>query len=157
MAARQSKDGGSSRYASCNVLRSTASDLVINASELNFGEFYSPSKCPLPVFPRSAPTGKFFAPPESHLEVGCDPYSRILLLCQDEPDISYLDDARVMIAARQEARRNFDQNRRLGVDTGMQINHAIEVANILRHNIVQGAREDGDESAKWRMWNQVPL
>lgn len=61
-----------------------------------------------------------------------------------------------MIAARQEARRNFDQNRRLAVDTSMQINHAVEVASILRHNIVQGAREDGDESAKWRMWNQVP-
>lgn len=60
-----------------------------------------------------------------------------------------------MIAARQEARRNFDQNRRLGVDTGMQINHAIEVANILRHNIVQGAREDGDESAKWRTCNNI--
>lgn len=60
-----------------------------------------------------------------------------------------------MIAARQEARRNFDQNRRVGIDTGMQINHAIEVANILRHNLVQGAREDGDESAKWRTWNHV--
>jgi hypothetical protein len=56
-----------------------------------------------------------------------------------------------MVAARQEARRNFDQNRRVGIDNGMQINHAIEVANILRHNLVQGAREDGDESAKWRM------
>ncbi|KAJ5219663.1 Mitochondrial zinc maintenance protein 1 [Penicillium chermesinum] len=52
-------------------------------------------------------------------------------------------------AARKEARNNFDQNRRVGVDTGMQINHALEVANILRHNIVQGAREDGDEAAKW--------
>jgi hypothetical protein len=60
-----------------------------------------------------------------------------------------------MIAARQEARRNFDQNRRVAIDTGMQINHAIEVANILRHNLVQGAREDGDESAKWRTWNHV--
>ena len=76
LAARQSKDEGS-RHASCNVLRSTASDLVINASDLNFGEFYSPSKCPPPVFPLSAPTGKFFALPESHLEVGCDPSSRI--------------------------------------------------------------------------------
>lgn len=65
--------------------------------------------------------------------------------------LSALDDLRVMTAARQEARRNFEQNRRVGVDTGMQINHAVEVANILRHNIVQGAREDGDESAKWRM------
>jgi len=56
-----------------------------------------------------------------------------------------------MLAARQEARNNFDQNRRVGVDTGMQINHAIEVANLLRHNLVQGAREDGNEAAKWGM------
>ena len=56
-----------------------------------------------------------------------------------------------MIAARQEARNNFDQNRRVGIDTGMQINHAIEVANLLRHNLVQGAREDGNEAAKWGM------
>lgn len=34
LAARQSKDGGS-RHASCNVLRPTASDLVVNAPELN--------------------------------------------------------------------------------------------------------------------------
>lgn len=58
-----------------------------------------------------------------------------------------------MLASRQEARRNFDQNRRVAVDTGMQINHAIEVANILRHNLVQGAREDGNEDAKWGMYN----
>ncbi|CAL5866702.1 uncharacterized protein PFLUO_LOCUS912 [Penicillium psychrofluorescens] len=63
----------------------------------------------------------------------------------------YLDDSRVLLAARQEARQNFDQNRRVGVDTGMQINHAIEVANILRHNLVQGAREAEDESAKWEL------
>jgi hypothetical protein len=31
----------------------------------------------------------------------------------------------------------------------MQINHAIEVASILRHNIVQGARSAEDENAKW--------
>lgn len=54
-----------------------------------------------------------------------------------------------MIAARQEARRNFDSHRREGIDTPMQINHALEVANILRHNIVQGVREQGDENAKW--------
>lgn len=35
----------------------------------------------------------------------------------------------------------------------MQINHAIEVANILRHNIVQGSREQGDETAKWGMFS----
>ncbi|KAJ5261263.1 Mitochondrial zinc maintenance protein 1 [Penicillium angulare] len=65
--------------------------------------------------------------------------------------VAFRDDVRVMIAARQEARRNFDQNRRVGIDTGMQINHAIEVANLLRHNLVQGAREQGDEAAKWEL------
>lgn len=62
-----------------------------------------------------------------------------------------IDDSRVLLAARQEARRNFDSNRRVGVDTGLQINHAIEVANILRHNLVQGARDEGDDAAKWGM------
>jgi hypothetical protein len=56
------------------------------------------------------------------------------------------------MAARREARENFDKNRRPAVDTGMQINHAIEVANILRHNIVQGSREEGNEAAKWGMY-----
>ncbi|OQE18760.1 hypothetical protein PENSTE_c017G03213 [Penicillium steckii] len=65
--------------------------------------------------------------------------------------VAFRDDVRVMIAARQEARNNFDQNRRVGIDTGMQINHAIEVANLLRHNLVQGAREDGNEAAKWEL------
>jgi hypothetical protein len=69
----------------------------------------------------------------------------------------YLDDSRVLLAARQEARQNFDQNRRVGVDTGMQINHAIEVANILRHNLVQGAREAEDESGKWGMFSTTLL
>lgn len=64
---------------------------------------------------------------------------------------SVIDDLPVLLAARQEARQNFEKNRRPAVDTGMQINHAIEVANILRHNIVQGSREQGDEAAKWGM------
>lgn len=62
------------------------------------------------------------------------------------------DDNRVLLAARAEARRNFDENRRVGIDTGLQINNAIEVAHILRHNIVQGARADGNEDAKWGMY-----
>ncbi|KAJ5116743.1 Mitochondrial zinc maintenance protein 1 [Penicillium angulare] len=65
--------------------------------------------------------------------------------------VAFRDDFRVMLAARQEARRNFDQNRRVGIDTGMQINHAIEVANLLRHNLVQGAREQDNEAAKWEL------
>lgn len=38
----------------------------------------------------------------------------------------------------------------------MQINHAVEVANILRHNIVQGARDaEADESAKWGTYSNL--
>ncbi|PYI11987.1 mitochondrial zinc maintenance protein 1, mitochondrial [Aspergillus sclerotiicarbonarius CBS 121057] len=65
--------------------------------------------------------------------------------------VAFQDDVRVMIAARQEARRNFDSHRRNGIDTPMQINHAIEVADILKHNIVQGVREQGDENARWEL------
>lgn len=59
------------------------------------------------------------------------------------------DDFRVLVAARQEARRQFDEHRREGIDTPMQINHAKEVAAILRHNIVQGVRDSNDEDGKW--------
>ncbi|CAI7624217.1 unnamed protein product [Penicillium bialowiezense] len=65
--------------------------------------------------------------------------------------VVFHNDLPVLIAARQEARQNFEKNRRPAIDTGMQINHAIEVANILRHNIVQGSREDGNEAAKWEL------
>ncbi|KAJ5550600.1 Complex 1 LYR protein [Penicillium sp. DV-2018c] len=65
--------------------------------------------------------------------------------------IAFHNDLPVLAAARLEARNNFEKNRRPAVDTGMQINHAIEVANILRHNIVQGSRPQGDESAKWEL------
>lgn len=38
----------------------------------------------------------------------------------------------------------------------MQINHAVEVANILRHNIVQGARDaEADENAKWGTYSKT--
>ena len=59
---------------------------------------------------------------------------------------------RVLIASRQEARRNFDSHRREGVDTPMRINHAIEVANLLKHNLVQGVRESEKEDANWGMF-----
>ncbi|KAL4867612.1 hypothetical protein BDV12DRAFT_171013 [Aspergillus spectabilis] len=65
--------------------------------------------------------------------------------------IAFQNDDRVLLAARQEARQNFEKHRRTGIDTPMQINHAIEVASILRHNIVQGARAADDESAKWEL------
>lgn len=59
----------------------------------------------------------------------------------------------MLLASRQEARQNFDSHRRLGIDTPMRINHAIEVANLLKHNIVQGVRESGEEDANWGMYN----
>jgi complex III assembly factor LYRM7 len=62
------------------------------------------------------------------------------------------DDARVLSAARQEARQNFDSHRREGVDTPMQIRHAMEVAEILRHNLVQGARDEANEAGRWGMY-----
>ncbi|KAE8349562.1 mitochondrial zinc maintenance protein 1, mitochondrial [Aspergillus coremiiformis] len=65
--------------------------------------------------------------------------------------IAFHEDTRVLLAARQEARRKFDEHKRVGIDTPMQINHAVEVANILKHNIVQGVREDGNEAAKWEL------
>ncbi|KAA8650137.1 hypothetical protein EYZ11_008769 [Aspergillus tanneri] len=65
--------------------------------------------------------------------------------------IAFRDDSRVLIAARQEARRNFDSHPRVGIDTPMQINHAVEVADILRHNIVQGTRDAENEAAKWEL------
>ncbi|RDW67233.1 LYR motif-containing protein [Aspergillus mulundensis] len=69
--------------------------------------------------------------------------------------IAFHNDTRVLLAARQEARQNFEKHRRFGIDTPMQINHAIEVASILRHNIVQGARDAKDENAQWGMYCSV--
>ncbi|KAF9888909.1 Mitochondrial zinc maintenance protein 1, mitochondrial [Aspergillus nanangensis] len=65
--------------------------------------------------------------------------------------VAFRDDIRVLIAARQEARREFDNHKRQGIDTPMQINHAIEVATILRHNIVQGVKESKDDAARWEL------
>ncbi len=50
-------------------------------------------------------------------------------------------DTRVLTAARQEARKRFEQQANLASDSpaiGAGIAHAEEVARILRHNIVQG-------------------
>ncbi|KAL2866921.1 LYR motif-containing protein [Aspergillus lucknowensis] len=65
--------------------------------------------------------------------------------------IAFQNDTRVLLAARQEARQNFEKHSRPGIDTAMQINHALEVASILRHNIVQGSRSAEDEDAKWEL------
>jgi len=57
----------------------------------------------------------------------------------------------MLYAARNEARRRFEENRFQGVDSGMQIEHAFETAEILRHNIVQGARDAHREDARWEL------
>lgn len=97
-----------------------------------------------PQSQRAAPTDSSSALPVSLSKVNHPPaVARILQLT------ILIDDFRVLIAARQEARRRFDEHRREGIDTPMQINHAKEVAHILRHNIVQGVRASNDESATW--------
>lgn len=75
------------------------------------------------------------------------------LLHAQQSRLTWSDDARVLFAARQEARQKFDSHRRESVDTPMQIKHAMEVAEILRHNLVQGSREAGNEQGKWGMFS----
>ncbi|KAL2215204.1 mitochondrial complex I protein Fmp36 [Thermoascus aurantiacus ATCC 26904] len=65
--------------------------------------------------------------------------------------IAFRDDYRVLYAARAEARRRFEENRREGVDTPMHIQHALETAHILRHNIVQGVRDADKPDAQWEL------
>jgi len=65
--------------------------------------------------------------------------------------IAFQGDYPVLTAARLEARKRFNQNRREGVDTPMQIQTAIEAAQILRHNIVQGSRDKDAEDGKWEL------
>ncbi|KAK2735077.1 Mitochondrial zinc maintenance protein 1, mitochondrial [Myotisia sp. PD_48] len=63
--------------------------------------------------------------------------------------IAFCGDFRVLDAARAEARKQFDQNRGLGVDTPMKIQDAVEAAQILKTNIVQGTKvESTDENGK---------
>lgn len=59
------------------------------------------------------------------------------------------DDFKILLAARSEARQQFEQHRRTAVDTPMQIQHALETASILRHNIVQGSRDAEKADGKW--------
>ncbi|WEW59489.1 Mitochondrial zinc maintenance protein 1, mitochondrial [Emydomyces testavorans] len=54
--------------------------------------------------------------------------------------IAFEGDYRVLHAARAEARRQFDENRKPGVDTPMKIQHALETAHILKTNVVQGEK-----------------
>ncbi|KAL1952953.1 hypothetical protein VTO42DRAFT_3820 [Malbranchea cinnamomea] len=56
--------------------------------------------------------------------------------------IAFDGDMHTLLAARAECRRHFDQNRRLGVDTPMHIQNALEAAEVLRKNIVQGVKTE---------------
>ncbi|KAK2784996.1 Mitochondrial zinc maintenance protein 1, mitochondrial [Emmonsiellopsis sp. PD_33] len=57
--------------------------------------------------------------------------------------IAFQGDHTTLTAARLEARKQFDANRRVGIDSPMKVQHALETAEILRTNVVQGVR-DGD-------------
>ncbi|KAL1977794.1 hypothetical protein VTN31DRAFT_653 [Thermomyces dupontii] len=65
--------------------------------------------------------------------------------------IAFKDDYRTLFAARAEARKHFEQNRNAGVDAPMKINDALEAADMLRRNIVQGVRDAEDESGVWEL------
>ncbi|KAK2746167.1 Mitochondrial zinc maintenance protein 1, mitochondrial [Onygenales sp. PD_40] len=59
--------------------------------------------------------------------------------------IAFQGDHTTLTAARLEARKQFDANRRVGIDSPMKVQHALETAEILRTNVVQGVRDaDGD-------------
>ncbi|EGD89189.1 mitochondrial zinc maintenance protein 1, mitochondrial [Trichophyton rubrum D6] len=63
--------------------------------------------------------------------------------------IAFNGDYPVLHAARAEARKQFEQNRQLGVDTPLKIQHALETAHILKTNIVQGTKiETKDEGGE---------
>lgn len=113
--------------------------------------FLQYAQCPKPPKP-SLPTATSSAQPVWHFRVSL-PLTVGTEIATDDPT----DDSRVLLAARQEARQKFETHRREGVDTPMQLKHAQEVADILRHNLVQGAREAEDENAKWRMFIPVDM
>lgn len=63
------------------------------------------------------------------------------------------DDARLLTAAHDSARRAFEENRMLspnGTEALGGIAHAEEVARVLRHNVVQGVRQ-GESVEKYSM------
>ncbi|KAF2712501.1 mitochondrial zinc maintenance protein 1, mitochondrial [Pleomassaria siparia CBS 279.74] len=69
--------------------------------------------------------------------------------------IAFEGDLNMLIAARHEARRNFEGNRGLingSEEISKQITHAEEVAKFLRENVVQGqALDKGAEKYKLRI------
>lgn len=46
----------------------------------------------------------------------------------------------MLSGAREEARRRFDENRQRSVDTPMKIKDALDAAQILKTNVVQGVK-----------------
>ncbi|PGH02634.1 mitochondrial zinc maintenance protein 1, mitochondrial [Blastomyces parvus] len=67
--------------------------------------------------------------------------------------IAFQGDFATLHAARAEARKQFDQHRKLGVDTPMRIQHAVETAEILRTNVVQGVKvsDAGEETDRYEL------
>ncbi|KAF2687340.1 mitochondrial zinc maintenance protein 1, mitochondrial [Lentithecium fluviatile CBS 122367] len=65
--------------------------------------------------------------------------------------IAFQGDIPTLLAARHEARKNFEYNRGLATgsdELSQQITHAEEVANFLRENVVQG---QPDETGKYKL------
>ncbi|KAI9782776.1 MAG: Mitochondrial zinc maintenance protein 1, mitochondrial [Candelina submexicana] len=74
--------------------------------------------------------------------------------------IAFEGDARLLTAARSAARKSFESNRHISADgeeAEAGIDHAEEVARILRHNVVQGqeASQGGDENYKLRIHKDI--
>ncbi|EEQ86164.1 Mitochondrial zinc maintenance protein 1, mitochondrial [Blastomyces dermatitidis] len=67
--------------------------------------------------------------------------------------IAFHGDFTTLHAARAEARKQFDQHRELGVDTPMRIQHAVETAEILRTNVVQGIKvsDAGEDTDRYEL------
>lgn len=67
--------------------------------------------------------------------------------------IAFQGDHRLLAAAHHQARKEFNSKRNLspdGEDARQGIAHAEEVAQVLRKNVVQGERLDGEEE-KYRV------
>ncbi|KAF2871869.1 mitochondrial zinc maintenance protein 1, mitochondrial [Massariosphaeria phaeospora] len=68
--------------------------------------------------------------------------------------IAFQGDVNMLVASRQEARKNFENNRGLAPESeelSKQIAHAEEVAKFLRENVVQGQATDDTGNYKLRI------
>lgn len=66
-------------------------------------------------------------------------------------------DARTFVAARAEARSQFEKNKHLSADSREAeeaVNHAEGVAQILKANVVQGISHGGADEEHYSMWKQ---